>query len=256
MSGRPKIPATEYTQNGDVVQEYSFTKDALKKYYGGDRPIWNIHPNIHILPHGNILARRIRDVKEIVDIADEIIKNRKIRFNRVSRPIFETKRVYRGMINRCKKNSKSAKYYFDRGISVCERWMLGFENFYQDMGIRPAGKYSIDRIDVSKGYYKENCRWATIKTQANNKTNNVKIVFNGEIITASDFCKIIDRKINTVYHHISSGRTGDEIYSLIKKEKKVPEKTKQKILREKMVHDKKLNGLIKRGVKCPSIKKK
>ena len=29
----------------------------------------------------------------------------------------------------------------------------GFENFYNDMGDCPKGKYSVDRIDNSKGYF-------------------------------------------------------------------------------------------------------
>jgi hypothetical protein len=35
------------------------------------------------------------------------------------------------------------------------------------MGAKPAG-LSLDRIDNSKGYSKENCRWATIFEQKNN----------------------------------------------------------------------------------------
>lgn len=52
-------------------------------------------------------------------------------------------------------------------LGVCERW-LSFDNFLEDMGDRPK-VFSIDRIDGSKGYSKENCRWADSTTQAINR---------------------------------------------------------------------------------------
>lgn len=74
-----------------------------------------------------------------------------------------------GMISRCKnKNSTSYEKYGGSGIQVCERWLKSFSNFYEDMGERPGLQYSIDRIDGSKGYYKENCRWADYHTQSVN----------------------------------------------------------------------------------------
>lgn len=67
------------------------------------------------------------------------------------------------------------------GISICKRWMK-FENFYKDMG--PADKHlSIDRINGKLGYSKKNCRWATIFEQANNRSNNHIIEYNGKSMT-------------------------------------------------------------------------
>lgn len=69
--------------------------------------------------------------------------------------------VWRAMKQRCNDpNHKDYKNYGGRGISICERWLNFFENFYSDMGEKPKPKrkYSIDRIDNEKGYYKENCR--------------------------------------------------------------------------------------------------
>lgn len=105
-----------------------------------------------------------------------------------------TTRIYKiwsMIIDRCT-NLKSNKYpgYGGRGITVCERWLESFENFYADMGDRPSPKHQIDRIDNDKGYCKENCRWATPKEQCRNRTNNRIIEFNGEKKPLSEWAEL------------------------------------------------------------------
>lgn len=89
-------------------------------------------------------------------------------------------RAWTGMKTRCSnKNRKDYKNYGGRGISICKRWYK-FENFKNDMFSSYYEGLALDRIDNNKGYFKENCRWATSKEQNNNKRSNLFIEFNGK----------------------------------------------------------------------------
>lgn len=83
---------------------------------------------------------------------------------------------WRGMIERCE-NPRHRGYanYGKKGIKVCRQWRNSFLAFLKDMGYRPGPGYSIERKRGSRGYCKSNCRWATKKEQARNKSNNRRI---------------------------------------------------------------------------------
>lgn len=119
--------------------------------------------------------------------------------------------IWYSMIRRCSNpNDADYKNYGGRGIHVCDRWK-DISNFIADMDESFRKGLSIERIDVNKGYSKDNCKWATPAEQANNKRNNVKIKYMGKIITINDFAKITNQKRSTIYMRKRRGWTDEEI---------------------------------------------
>lgn len=117
--------------------------------------------------------------------------------------------IWNGLKERCyNKNCKDYPRYGARGITVCDEWINSFENFYRDMS-DPEKGMSIDRIDNDKGYFKENCRWATNKEQCNNRRNGRKVIFRGEEWSIFDlwekYCSNSGMHPSTIYRRIDKG---------------------------------------------------
>ena len=66
------------------------------------------------------------------------------------------------------------------GVTVCPEWH-DIKNFLRDMGPKPTPKHTIDRINNDLGYFKENCRWATAKEQADNRRETMVVEYEGKI---------------------------------------------------------------------------
>ncbi len=79
--------------------------------------------------------------------------------------------------SRCQPFYRRHNIYYDKGIKVCDRWKgdEGYANFLEDMGRAPSPDHSIDRIDNDGNYSPDNCRWATLKEQGRNTSQNVLI---------------------------------------------------------------------------------
>lgn len=79
-------------------------------------------------------------------------------------------RKWTDMKSRCARDPK----YTRNGITVCPEWASDFMAFYRSMGEPPEG-LTLDRIDGTKGYSPDNCRWASYKEQNRNLASNVII---------------------------------------------------------------------------------
>lgn len=120
--------------------------------------------------------------------------------------------TWQSMLARCyNKNNCQYKNYGNRGISVCAEWKNSFKNFKEDMYesyLDHVEKYgekdtTLDRIDVNRNYCKENCRWATLKEQANNKRTNILLTdSNGETKTLKQWSEYTGINENTIRKRI------------------------------------------------------
>jgi len=91
--------------------------------------------------------------------------------------------VWCGMIQRCTNpNRNNWESYGGRGITIDPSWYK-FENFLADMKEKPGNEYSIDRIDNSRGYSPENCKWSTRKEQHSNTQRTRYLTYNGETLS-------------------------------------------------------------------------
>jgi len=121
-----------------------------------------------------------------------------------------------GMVKRCL-NEKSHRYknYGGRGIKVCERWLL-FDSFFEDMGVRPSPKHSIDRIDVNGNYEPVNCRWATVLEQAHNKTNSVFYEYDGKRQVLAEWARELGTYPSNINRFFKRGFEFSDVYKFYK----------------------------------------
>lgn len=122
--------------------------------------------------------------------------------------------VWLGMKQRCF-NVKTEQYknYGARGITVCKRWLDSFDNFINDMGRKPTSKHTLERIDVNGNYTYFNCKWATMKEQSNNKTNNRILEYKGVQKTLMQWMSELNLKYTTVLYRLNKGWSIEDAFN-------------------------------------------
>ncbi len=116
---------------------------------------------------------------------------------------------WRGMVTRCHGLSYHPKHevtYRKKGVSVCDKWRYDFKAFLEDMGNKPSQKHTLDRYPNQTGNYEPgNVRWATMKQQMANKTNNVLVTANGITMTMCEWGEITGLGGECIRHRLKRG---------------------------------------------------
>ena len=109
--------------------------------------------------------------------------------------------TWRNMQRRCNvPTDVSYPSYGGRGISVCDKWRDP-RKFLKDMGSRPLGA-QLDRSDPNGNDTPENCRWASAKTQANNRRNTVSVEVDGVMLPVSAAAEMFNLKPATLWARV------------------------------------------------------
>lgn len=117
-------------------------------------------------------------------------------------PLYDT---WYGMHARCRTPSNNSfKYYGGKGIAVCERWS-DYRDFAADMGPRPE-RHTLDRIDSTKGYSPENCRWATVQEQNSHKGDTQLHTLNGDTLPLKQWARRVGLSYQVLYNRVTKLR--------------------------------------------------
>lgn len=118
--------------------------------------------------------------------------------------------TYKGMLKRCLLPTHDAyKYYGAVGVTVCERWVRSFWAFVEDMGERPEGT-TLDRVDNSKGYSPDNCRWATnLEQRTNTKSPGLVVTLCGVTKLLTDWARERGFNVESARRDIKAGMPED-----------------------------------------------
>lgn len=119
--------------------------------------------------------------------------------------------VWRGIKKRCyNPNHVEYKNYGGRGIKLCKEWHdysvfreWAYSNGYDENAER--GKCTIERIDNDKDYCPENCKFASMKEQANNKSSNRYISYNNKTQTVAQWADELNIRQETLRRRMQRG---------------------------------------------------
>lgn len=122
--------------------------------------------------------------------------------------------VWHSMVQRCTEPSHPAwKNYGGRGITVCDRWLHSFKNFWDDMGptYEPDFALDLDRGDNNAGYSPENCRWVTRTVNCRNKRNTRYVIFRGREMLVKELAENSGIGYTTLLYRLSHGCPPDRL---------------------------------------------
>lgn len=120
--------------------------------------------------------------------------------------------IWKHMKERCNNvNNSRFSCYGGRGITYCPEWedFLSFYNWAVTNGYRDD--LTIDRIDVNGNYCPENCRWATVKEQNENKTTRKELTANGETHSFSEWGRILNVNYKILWARHKAGWPDDKV---------------------------------------------
>lgn len=116
---------------------------------------------------------------------------------------YTDERLYERYRNIIRRINDPNKY---QGVTICKEWendYLAFREWALSNGYDDS--LTIDRIDNSKGYEPNNCRWVSPKAQANNRRSNHIVTYQGKEYTVAELAEFADLPYGAMQQRIGNG---------------------------------------------------
>jgi hypothetical protein len=114
--------------------------------------------------------------------------------------------AWRVMRRRClDPQHKDFRRYGGKGIKVCPQRLNNFAIFLKDMGPAPTQTHWLGRLDVTKGYFPENCVWTTRAEQMPRQRWCKKVVQHGKAMPAVVLARRMSVNKNTLLRRSAKG---------------------------------------------------
>ena len=147
-------------------------------------------------------------------ISSELTRQRRLKHGKSNTRLFH---IWCGIRERCyTKTRPEYKEYGGRGITICDEWndfetfeKWAFDNGYDESA--PKGECTIDRIDVNGNYESSNCRWISLTEQSDNRTNTIRLTYNGKTQTLLQWSKELNLNYKTMSTRYYEGWAVEEI---------------------------------------------
>ncbi len=120
---------------------------------------------------------------------------------------------WKNMKSRCySANNKRYKNYGGRNISVCDKWVHNFDEFYKWALLNGYNDtLTIERIDVNGNYSPQNCKWIPFYEQQLNTTRSRYVTYKEQTHTLAEWARIFDMPPHIVCGRLTKGWTMEEV---------------------------------------------
>lgn len=121
--------------------------------------------------------------------------------------------IWEGIIQRGTNPDNKDYYKYGKiGRGVCDEWRSSKAFYEWAMSNGYKDDLQLDRIDNTKGYSPDNCRWATRRQQNINKINNRMITYKEETKPLTVWCKELGLKEKRTATRLDLGWSPEEAF--------------------------------------------
>ncbi len=100
-----------------------------------------------------------------------------------------------------------------RDIEMCDEWLNDYTKFREwSLNNGYSDELQIDRIDNTKGYSPDNCRWVTVKENQNNRRSNVIIEYKGVRDTIAKVAELFGKDRQLIYGRLKAGWSVEDAF--------------------------------------------